>query len=668
MADNEITISVDVISDAVKQLNAIAASAEKMNDTITKTSQTSSRAFDTFVGVVGGNLATKGLELIGVAALEVAKKIEGLINVFDTEKILAVHKQFDILTKNFGVNGEALKNALEKAAGGLLTTEEVLSLANRGVVEFGTNANKLPALLELSRKAAKAFGTDAAQTFESLSQAIAAGNTRALKNQGIILDVDKVYEKFAGTLGITADKLTVSEKQQALLNATLKSGEKAFSGVSLEATTSTSILKQLQVTQKETSEVLAIAFERLAGPKIRDALQFLRDWAQESKRQNTSLFGTGAEKDKATAEILRDKIRDIKVEMIDLEQKQLKGLDFTPGETASKLQILPKQLKDLETQLAATNTKLTEETAHHTETGAAIDTHIEKTVRLTTEKQKLVDAVKSEIEGARPGVNSSDLELAQVQADAQKISQQQLSDDIIAIENDRHARSLEGIALYQTTLDKNDLLYKQKVANANIAAQAENTKHQAAIEKETARRIAAERALETSKIQVVASTLGNIATLMQTKNKELFEIGRAAAIAQATVNTFMGVSNALAGPPTGPPFPLNIIFAASQGVALAVQLSNLASAHLAGGIDSVPGVGFQDNFPAVLAPGERVVPRSTNEDLKSFLQSSGGTTALLQELVSTVRSLANTTIVQIGDKVIANEVRSAIQSGRVVMA
>ncbi|MEO6078068.1 MAG: hypothetical protein ABIP54_04740, partial [Candidatus Andersenbacteria bacterium] len=45
---------------------------------------------------------------------------------------------------------------------------------------------------------------------------------------------------------------------------------------------------------------------------------------------------------------------------------------------------------------------------------------------------------------------------------------------------------------------------------------------------------------------------------------------------------------------------------------------------LAGGIDSVPGTGSQDNFPAVLAPGERVVPRETNQDLTAFLEARQG--------------------------------------------
>lgn len=67
------------------------------------------------------------------------------------------------------------------------------------------------------------------------------------------------------------------------------------------------------------------------------------------------------------------------------------------------------------------------------------------------------------------------------------------------------------------------------------------------------------------------------------------------------------------------------IWAAPMAAAItAAGMANVAkivSTPLATGIDSVPGIGSNDNFPAVLAPNERVVPSKTNEDLTEFLKN-----------------------------------------------
>lgn len=111
-------------------------------------------------------------------------------------------------------------------------------------------------------------------------------------------------------------------------------------------------------------------------------------------------------------------------------------------------------------------------------------------------------------------------------------------------------------------------------------------------------------------------TLANLATLATSSSKTLAGIGKAAAITQATIDGYVAVQKTLAGPP-GPPW--TVALAASIGVMTAANVAKIAGVALAGGIDEVPGVGSADNYPAMLAPGERVVPSKTNKDLKQFL-------------------------------------------------
>ena len=72
---------------------------------------------------------------------------------------------------------------------------------------------------------------------------------------------------------------------------------------------------------------------------------------------------------------------------------------------------------------------------------------------------------------------------------------------------------------------------------------------------------------------------GNLATLMNTKNRELFMIGKVAAVAQATVNTYLSATNAMAQIP----YPFNFAAAAACIVAGMAQVANIAGTEMGGG-------------------------------------------------------------------------------------
>lgn len=96
-----------------------------------------------------------------------------------------------------------------------------------------------------------------------------------------------------------------------------------------------------------------------------------------------------------------------------------------------------------------------------------------------------------------------------------------------------------------------------------------------AIAKEEADR---KRQIELDRLSAMSQLFGNLATLMQTENRKLFEIGKAAAIAQAIVNTATAITNALAVPP----FPLGLALATTAGVAGAVQIATIQNQKFSG--------------------------------------------------------------------------------------
>lgn len=120
--------------------------------------------------------------------------------------------------------------------------------------------------------------------------------------------------------------------------------------------------------------------------------------------------------------------------------------------------------------------------------------------------------------------------------------------------------------------------------------------------------------------------LNALSNLMRSKNREAFEIGKAAATAQALVAipaTAIEAYKSLAGIPLVGPA-LGAAAAAAAVVAGMEQLRNIQNTRIAfaeGGV--VPGFGNKDTVPALLTPGEVVVPKKNFADLEaSFVQGA----------------------------------------------
>lgn len=82
-----------------------------------------------------------------------------------------------------------------------------------------------------------------------------------------------------------------------------------------------------------------------------------------------------------------------------------------------------------------------------------------------------------------------------------------------------------------------------------------------------------EKALQAAKLSTISDGLGMMAGLMNTKSRSLFEIGKAAAMAQATVDGYAGIQKTLAAYPA----PFNYGLAAAQAVVAAQNVASIAS-------------------------------------------------------------------------------------------
>ena len=161
--------------------------------------------------------------------------------------------------------------------------------------------------------------------------------------------------------------------------------------------------------------------------------------------------------------------------------------------------------------------------------------------------------------------------------------------------------------------------------------------------------------------QVNSQFFGGLASLTQSKSRELFEIGKAAGVAQATVDGALAVQKTLASLP----FPLNILAAAGVAVKTGVQISTIASQQFQAerGLTEVPGGFPNDSFPAALTSGERVVSAEQNRDLKQFLESNTGLSSRIDALIQSQMG-SRPIVVQVDGSTILDVVQEQVDSGR----
>jgi len=111
--------------------------------------------------------------------------------------------------------------------GGALDTTTMLKNANIAFSLIGDNVGKdLPKMMAVAQAASLSTGQDLTYMFESLVKGVGRLSTRWIDNLGISINLSQVTKDYAATLGKTSGQLTTVERTQALLNATMKEGEK----------------------------------------------------------------------------------------------------------------------------------------------------------------------------------------------------------------------------------------------------------------------------------------------------------------------------------------------------------------------------------------------------------------------------------------------------------
>jgi hypothetical protein len=200
-------------SDLKKGLN----DAQKM---VKDSSDSQKKSHDTLGQSIAG-IKTEYLKF-AAAAIVVAATIK---KAFDWSelgaKAEAAQESFSAVTKGMGVNGEQLKSQIKSASGVYADETEIMIMSNKLLAE-GVSAADIPKLFESARVAARFMGTDVNTAMELVTRAVLTFQTRGLFRQAFPMESEKVFEKYAESMGKDVDMLSTFAKQQAMVNEILR--------------------------------------------------------------------------------------------------------------------------------------------------------------------------------------------------------------------------------------------------------------------------------------------------------------------------------------------------------------------------------------------------------------------------------------------------------------
>lgn len=254
--DNQIQMEFLINDKSVKtQFAKIENKAKETSENIDKSangnaflnlSKSIKNVGSSLIGLVGPYAAVAAA--VGVAVKQITDF------VLAGEQATAINFQFKAAAQQAGLAYDQLSASIVKATDGLIDDDEALQLATKSIIALGKEAQKLPEILDLSRSISRSLGKDFKETFADLSQFLEAGNLKALRQYGIILDLDTAYKRAAQSIGVATSELTEQQKQAVRTSLVLDELPRKFNAAAQSVTPLSDALTRFWVETKNQFE------------------------------------------------------------------------------------------------------------------------------------------------------------------------------------------------------------------------------------------------------------------------------------------------------------------------------------------------------------------------------------------------------------------------------
>lgn len=188
-----------------------------------------------------------------VAGLAIVKVASDLVQV--AARAQSLGQTLQIVGQNAGLTAKAISDA-DKSVQSLGISSDTARKGLTSLVQSNISLEQATKLAAAAQDISTLSGKSASETFQDLTRSIQFASSRFLRQLGLTVDQAAAERALAQELGKTAESLTLNERRQALLNATLAEAAKLQGAFSKSLETASAQLRLIPQRTEDLQEAL----------------------------------------------------------------------------------------------------------------------------------------------------------------------------------------------------------------------------------------------------------------------------------------------------------------------------------------------------------------------------------------------------------------------------
>lgn len=271
----------------LKQMSTGLDDLRKSTDEVTKSGKKSADGTKKeLTPALGGLKAQIGGVVAGYFSLQAAAKAWQAAE--QAARARNVADAFERLTASQALAASQMLSNMKAATRGTVAELDLMVQANQAAM-LGLDLSRFDDMMEIARGASLATGQSMDFMLQSIVTGIGRQSKLILDNLGIVFNLERAYDRYADTLGKTADDLTEVERKQAFTNAAMEAGLANVRKMGVEGVSSAEQFDRMHTALADLKLQLA---DSLVGP-LSQAAGLVADLAEGFGKLNEAWGLTG---------------------------------------------------------------------------------------------------------------------------------------------------------------------------------------------------------------------------------------------------------------------------------------------------------------------------------------------------------------------------------------